>query len=934
MNAPRLLLAIERGAGGAQALRVACEMARTLGAEVALVAVVDPQRAIGVEGGLPVDELMAGLRREGEQLLDEGARAFGAEAKVWKVLREGEAALHIGQCAQEWNADYIVIGAGEGPSGVAEAVIRGARCPVIVVPRPPEEVASAPEAEPARSEAIVPALAEGDRGLTERQAAGLLTAHGPNEIPEPRRSAIGSFLKRFWGPVPWTLEAALVAVFMLGRWRQAVIIGALLVLNAVVSAFYEERAAGALRALRRRLTIHARVKRDGAWVTRAARDVVPGDVVRLRPGDVVPADLWLLDGTVLLDYSTLTGEALPVEAGAGAAAHSGTTVRRGEATGQATATGLRTVFGTTAALVREAEAPGHLHTLMLRIVRLLAAVALIVAVAVAIAAPMVGISWREAASLGIALFIVAMPLSLPIMVTLTGAVGARDLAARGILLTRLSAIQDCAAMDILFVDKTGTLTSNKISVERLVCVAGSAERDVLLGAAAASTAATLDPLDVATLHAAAGAGIDPAKGTVRDFVPFETMRRMCEGTLELDGRTVRGVKGAAATVAAMVESGGDEMLAQAERLGATGGRVLGVAIAEPPGAPLRAAGLILFADPPRPDSAAMVSGLRDLGVRVAMVTGDSLPAAASVAARVGIGQRGRASGGESGAGPVAMDADIHAGINPAEKVSLVRGFQNIGHVVGMTGDGVNDARALRQADMGIAVDDATDVARTAAGVVLTEPGLVGVVEAVKIGRVIQQRVVTYILSMIARKAVIVAFMAVTLLTTAQPPTHPAQVLLLVLIHVFLTLSLATDRVAPSPTPDHWSTRPIAVLSLSVAALWTGLLVAIYLIGRRWLGLTEPEQHTFAFILLVLAGQCVVFNVRERGWMWSSRPGRWVLAMWGLGAAAAAGVAIGGILMEPLPAATVLALYPVVLGCMLVVDVAKKFLLSKQTAALG
>jgi H+-transporting ATPase len=941
MTASRLILALDRSQASAQVLRVGAALARSVGAEIGLVAVVNPRLAGSVDGGFPDGAVLAGLRREAQSVLDEAERALGASAPVTKHLREGEPGAQICQCAAEWGAGYIALGLNswDAPSSdgmrIAEAVVRGAGCPVLVVP-PPAEPEGSPE--PAESTAAPAGPAEADlAGLTQRQADALLGSHGPNEVATPARNPLTSFLLRFWGAVPGTLELALIAILLVGRWRQAAIIALFLVLNAVVGAYYEGRAVAALRSLRKRLVVTARVRRDGAWTTRPAREVVPGDVCRLRSGDVVPADLWLLEGTVLLDYSTLTGEAQPVEVGAGAAAHAGTVVRRGEATGRVTATAERTVFATSATEDDEARAPGRLQALMLHLVRLLALLALASALLVMLAAPLTGVPWTDAISFAIALLIVAMPVSLPVMVTLTGALGARDLASRGILLTRLSAIQNAAAMDLLCVDKTGTLTSNDISVERVVCAGGASEQDVLLAAAAASATATLDPLDVATLRAAHAAGLDPARGTQRGFVPFDPNTQLCEGVLTLDGRTVRGVKGAPRAVAGLIgelDAAGSDLVGHVDRLGATGGRVLAVAIAEPPEGPPRLAGLMLLADPPRPDSLAMVEGLRAVGVRVVMVTGDGLATASSVARAVGIGQRGRLAEGDAAPGPMQLDCDIHAGVQPADKLSLIRGLQNIGHAVGMTGDGVNDARALRQADVGIAVAGATDVARAAAGVVLTEPGLIEVVEAVRIGRTIQQRLINYVLSMISRKAIIMGFLAAVLAVTALPAVHAGQVLLLVLVNVFLTLSLATDRVTPSPTPDHWNTRSLATVSLAVAGLWIGLLLALYLAARRWLGLSDSELHTLAFVLLALAGQWAVFNVRARGWLWSSRPSALVLGMSVLGAAAAMALAIGGVLMAPLRPMIVLGLVPVMLAGMVLVDIAKNLLLRREEESLS
>jgi H+-transporting ATPase len=541
------------------------------------------------------------------------------------------------------------------------------------------------------------------------EAAARLQQVGPNAVTQEHPHGMKALLRKFWGVVPWMLELAVILDLVMARWIEAGVITALLVFNALIGFFQENRAQAALALLRQRLTVTARVRRDGRWQTIPAAELVPGDVVRLRVGDIVPADIQLIAGRMQVDQSQLTGESLPVDRQAQSTSYAGSLVSRGEATGVVTETGARTYFGKTAELVRTAEAPRRLELLILQITRYLAALVIVLAVAVFIATLIHGTPFLDMLPFGLMLLVAAVPVALPTMFTLSAALGARALAENGILVTRLSAIQDAAAMDILCLDKTGTITANRLSIERLVPLASATTDEVLRLAALASDEATQDPIDLAILKAARERGLIVNPSSRFDFVPFDPATKRSEVSLRQDHEVARIIKGAPSVLAELAHIPWLEIAAQVEQLAASGARVL--AVASGTGATLHLAGFIALNDPPRPDSAALITALRQHGVCVILVTGDGEATARAVAAKVGI------PGEAAPAGTLRANMDyeaiaryeIFAGVLPQDKFFLVQALQQAGHVVGMTGDGVNDAPALRQADVGIAVASATDL---------------------------------------------------------------------------------------------------------------------------------------------------------------------------------------------------------------------------------
>ncbi len=586
-------------------------------------------------------------------------------------------------------------------------------------------------------------------GLTSAEAQRRLAQYGLNEIPERRSHPVLALLKKFWGPVPWMLEATVLIQVLLDKRGEAAIVGVLLAVNAAISFFEEGRANKALALLRSRLTTQARVLRDGRWQSVPAANLVPGDSVHLRMGDLSPADIRIVDGDILLDQSALTGESVPIEAGAGALAYAAAVVRRGEGSGEVVATGPRTYFGKTAELVRTAKSASHLQTIIFSIVKTLIILDALLVCALLLYAAWVGLPFREVISFALILLVASVPVALPATFTLATALGSTELARSGVLVTRLSAIEEAAGMDMLCTDKTGTITENRLALAAATPLAPFSEDELIRWAALACDPATQDPIDLAILAAAGARGVLAELPRRLEFVPFDPARRYSLGRYADRTGNLCVVKGAPRAVIALVPNAPD-LAAAIERLAGGGNRVLAVASGSDRDT-LSLAGLVALEDPPRADSGSLVRGLQELGVRVVMVTGDNLATACAIAQRVGIGSRAAAAEVlDHLDGRQALDYDVYARVFPEHKIQLVRLLQAAGHIVGMTGDGVNDAPALKQADVGIAVGSATDVARAAAGVVLTTPGLVDALSAVQISRRIYQRMLTYTINKIMK----------------------------------------------------------------------------------------------------------------------------------------------------------------------------------------
>ncbi len=711
-------------------------------------------------------------------------------------------------------------------------------------------------------------------GLTTTEAQKRLLQYGPNMVTEEHSSPWLVFLGKFWAPVPWMLEATILLQALLGKIDEALIIAALLVFNAILSFMQESRANNALTLLKARLTIQTRVLRDQSWQQIPAQELVPGDVVHLRMGDLAPADVRLLDGQLLLDQSALTGESLPVEAGAGATANAGVIIKRGEATGEVTATGTRTYFGKTAELVRTAKTASHLETLIFTIVKYLVMLDVLLVAALLAYAWATGMPLADTIPFALILLVASVPIALPATYTLATALGALELAKRGVLVTRLSAIEEAAAMDIVASDKTGTITQNKLALAARHAYAVYTDDQLLRMVALACDEATQDPIDLAILEAARSHKLLADLPQRTKFIPFDPETKRSEAIYEQNGQALRVLKGAPRVIAALIPDAPD-ISAEVDRLGAAGSRVL--AVAAETGNVMHLVGLVGLQDPPRDDSGALIQKLRDLGVRVLMVTGDGPGTARAIAAQVGIGTRICPPDHlQDEIDKHVLDYDVFARVLPADKFHLVQALQRAGHIVGMSGDGVNDAPALKQAEVGIAVASATDVAKAAASLVLTNPGLGDIAAAVETSRRIYQRMLTYTLNKIIKTLEILVFLSIGMMLTGVFIITPLLIVLLLFTNDFATMALATDRVSGSSKPEHLDIPTLMQTAGILAGLILILSFSVFFVGRDWLHLPLPQLQTLIFVMLVFTGQGTVYLVRERGHFWHSRPGNWLM----------------------------------------------------------
>jgi H+-transporting ATPase len=738
-------------------------------------------------------------------------------------------------------------------------------------------------------------------GLRSEEAKARLEREGANEVPEARPQPFARIARKFWGVSAWMIELIALLSLVLQKWADFWIALALLLVNAVLSFIQEGRSAAAVSALRLRLRVTARVLRDGAWHAIPARELVVGDIVRVRTGDFVPADAQILEGVLQVDQSALTGESQELTKGRDQVIYSGSVARRGEVTAVIVATGVRSYMGRTTELVQSAQPKLHVDEVVARVVRWLFAIVGTLVGTTLVVSFVEGLPASDILPLSLVLLMSAVPVALPVMFTVSMALGSAELARHGVLVTRLSAAEDAASMDVVCADKTGTLTMNRVSFGGAVPQPGETEESVARDGALASTEANQDAIDAAFLHAARERGLlEPATRTVA-FTPFSPETRRTEALVERDGRRVRVMKGALRTVAEATGLDADgvrALEAHATEAAQRGFRALAVARAEAD-QPWRLVGLALLHDAPRADSRRLIAKLRSLGVSVKMLTGDAFAVATEIARELGVGEMRhagelRAARGSSAdaAARLVEQSDGFAEVFPEDKFVVVESLQKLGHVAGMTGDGVNDAPALKQAEVGIAVSGATDVAKGAASVVLTSDGLEGIIDLVENGRAIYQRVLTWIVNKVSRTILKAGFVVLAFLATGKFVISALGMILLVFMTDFVKIALSTDRVFPSRSPESWNIGPLVTLAVALGLVMLAETLVVLAIGWRAFGLgTDPGRlQTFTFQVLLFFALFSIVSIRERRAFWASRPS--AILAGALCADAAVGVLIG------------------------------------------
>jgi H+-transporting ATPase len=719
-------------------------------------------------------------------------------------------------------------------------------------------------------------------GLSNREAQSRLATYGYNEIVEEKVNPILKLLTYFWGPIPVMIMVAAILSGILQHWPDLGVIITLLILNAVVGFREEYQASNAIEALKEKLAVKAMVKRDGEWSTIPAREVVPGDTVRLRIGEIIPADARLLDeDPVQIDQSALTGESLPVERKREDAVFSGSIITQGEAEALVYATGTGTFYGKTAQLVESAITRSHLQKAVLKIADYLIVVAIALALIILAVAIVRGDRLLVVLQFALVLTIAAVPVAMPAVMSVTMALGARVMALKDAIVTKLPAIEELAGIDVLCTDKTGTLTQNKLKAGEPFVINSFTRDELILSGALASRAENQDPIDLAVIS-----GIRDEKELkaykIKHFQPFDPVSKRTEATVTgPDGREFTVSKGAPQVILAM-DPEASKIKGDVERavddFASRGFRSLGVARADD-GRKWRFMGVIPLFDPLREDTRATIDSARSMGIQVKMLTGDQVAIAREIAGQLDLGKNILDAGvfeetREHQAGQIAdtiEKADGVAQVFPEHKYYIVEALQKRGHIVGMTGDGVNDAPALKKADAGIAVSGSTDAARAAASIVLLVPGLSAIVDAIRESRKIFRRMTNYAIYRIAETIRTLLFLTLAIVTFDSYPVTAIMIVLLAILNDGAILSIAYDNVRYSDSPERWNMRTVLGVATALGIIGVISSFSLYYLGKTVFHLNQDTLQTMMYLKLSVAGHLTVFVARTRGPFWSVKP---------------------------------------------------------------
>jgi H+-transporting ATPase len=716
-------------------------------------------------------------------------------------------------------------------------------------------------------------------GLTIVEAQARLAEHGYNELPQGKANPFLKVLSYFWGPIPWMIEVAAALSAVVSHWEDFWIIFALLLMNAGVGFWEEFQAGNAIAALKAKLALHARVRREGAWTTIPARELVPGDLIRIRIGEIVPADARLLQGDPIeVDQSALTGESLPVERKCGDAVYSGSIVRQGEADALVYATGQNTYFGKTARLVETAHTVSHFQRAVLKIGDFLIVIAIALVILILAVALFRGDRMLTALQFALVLTVAAVPVAMPAVLSVTMAVGARKLAEKQAIVTHLAAMEEMAGIDVLCSDKTGTLTRNKLTLGEPFCVTGVTPQQIILAGSLASRADSQDAIDLAVFEALK----DPYQLNqyrIVHFQPFDPVHKRTEAIVNAEGKTEFRVTKGAVQVILQLAADGDQVRDKVEgavnEFANRGFRSLGVARTKDDGQ-WQFLGVLPLFDPPREDSKNTIATASQMGVRVKMVTGDHMAIAKEMARQLGIGQNIvdasiLAEPKHFDVDKAIEEADGFAQVFPEHKFRIVEALQERKHIVGMTGDGVNDAPALKQADAGIAVSGATDAARAAADIALLSPGLSVIIDSIKESRKMFQRMNSYAIYRIAETIRVLLFMTLSILVFNFYPVTAVMIVLLAILNDGAILSIAYDRVHYSNRPESWNMHLVLGIASVLGVVGVLASFGLFYLSERVFHLSRDVIQTLMYLKLSVAGHLTIFVTRTRQSFWTIRP---------------------------------------------------------------
>ncbi len=761
----------------------------------------------------------------------------------------------------------------------------------------------------ARLELVKSRLGASGQGLTQSEAQTRLKQYGYNELPEQKVNPLLKFLSYFWGPIPWMIEIAAALSAVVHHWEDFVIILALLVMNAGVGFWEEFQAGNAMAALKASLALKALVKRDGRWSAISARELVPGDRVRLRLGDIIPADIRLLEGDPIeVDQSALTGESLPVTRTPGEAVYSGSVLKQGEVDALVYGTGQNTYFGKTAHLVGTAHTVSHFQQAVLKIGDYLIVVAVVLVVLILAVALFRGDPMLTTLQFALVLIVAGIPVAMPAVLSVTMAVGARTLARKKAIVTHMAAMEELAGVDVLCSDKTGTLTQNKLTLGTPFCVPGVLPNHLILAAALASRIEDQDPIDLAVL----GGVKDPKqmdRYTVLHFLPFDPVHKRTEATIEQDGKIqFRVTKGAPQVILELADNAG-QIRSDVEKaindFAARGFRSLGVARSD--NGKWQFLGILALFDPPREDSKATIAAASRMGIKVKMVTGDQVAIAKEMARQLGLGENivSAATFTEakyheaSQLTQTVEQGDGFAQVFPEHKFHIVDILQKAKHIVGMTGDGVNDAPALKLANAGIAVSGATDAARAAADIALLNPGLSVIVDAIKESRKMFQRMNSYAIYRISETIRVLLFMTLSILIFNFYPVTAVMIVLIAILNDGAILSIAYDRVQDANRPEAWNMPVVLGVATTLGLAGVVATFGLFYMAERVFHLTPAMTQSLMYLKLSVAGHLTIFVTRTRKSLWSVRPATILLVAVFAAQTIATLLAVYGIFMAPI-----------------------------------
>jgi H+-transporting ATPase len=722
------------------------------------------------------------------------------------------------------------------------------------------------QADPYETKTIAGVLAEfkvkADTGLSDADVSSRRATYGLNEVPEEKQSMVLLFLRHFWGLTAFMLEFTIVVSFLLRKYIDVYLISGLMLFNAIISFIQERRATKTVTALKSSLQVAVRVLRNRQWIQSTGNQLVPGDIVRFRTGDLISADAKMLEGIAGADQSALTGESTLNHKKAGDMLYAGSIIKNGECTVVITGTGVKTFFGKTAQLVQKANPRLHMDDVVANVVKILIAIVL-VSLSVTITVSMLrGESFLSILPLLLILLISAVPVALPAMFTVSMARGAQQLAEEGVLVSRLSATEDAATMTTLCIDKTGTLTENNLSVQDVMAAKGFMANEVILYAVLASVTANNDPIDMAFIAKAKIEKISFTGYHQSSFIPFTAALKRTEAVIKKGNHEFKVIKGAFNMIKQLCKLQECELDKTVEAWAAKGFKTMAIAIEDDNKTTI--AGIAALIDPPLPDSAKMIARIKELGVKVKMLTGDALPIAKEIALQVGVGKDIvsaallRKNPNADNTHKMILAHDGFAEVFPEDKFNIVKTLQQHHEITGMTGDGVNDAPALKQAEVGIAVKAASDVAKQAASIILLKEGLESIISLITVGRTIHHRITNWVVSKISKTLFTVIFVCSAYLVTGQFIVDALGMIVLLFVLDFVELTLATDNVNWSHHPESWAIRPLAKKGFILGLLCTVEGFTWLFVGKHYLGIIRiGELHSFGFMILFFTG---IFNI--------------------------------------------------------------------------